>query len=185
MCEHSITTEEVGLLIDCGAFESFKVNATTLKNNIFVLQNYYQTVSGNDKLKETVSVPVLTNYKQDRKQERKMQYQIYGFYFDDDPFSQYRKQFKDCVNSNSPIEVNRNVEMILRIESINIRKTKKSVEMAIISASDSLSTVELIIYGKRYQMYQNQLKKDIIVHVNVTKNINGNFFVNKLEVLED
>ena len=75
--------------------------------------------------------------------------------------------------------------MILRIESINIRKTKKSVEMAIISASDSLSTVELIIYGKRYQMYQNQLKKDIIVHVNVTKNINGNFFVNKLEVLED
>ena len=63
--------------------------------------------------------------------------------------------------------------------------TKKSVEMAIISASDSLSTVELIIYGKRYQMYQNQLKKDIIVHVNVTKNINGNFFVNKLEVLED
>ena len=75
--------------------------------------------------------------------------------------------------------------MILRIDSINIRKTKKSVEMAIISASDSLSTVELIIYGKRYQMYQNQLKKDIIVHVNVTKNINGNFFVNKLEVLED
>ena len=75
--------------------------------------------------------------------------------------------------------------MILRIDSINIRKTKKSIEMAIISASDSLSTVELIIYGKRYQMYQNQLKKDIIVHVNVTKNINGNFFVNKLEVLED
>ena len=34
-------------------------------------------------------------------------------------------------------------------------------------------------------MYQNQLKKEIIVQVNVTKNINGNFFVNKLEVLED
>ena len=98
-----------------------------------------------------------------------------GFNIKYDVFKQYaeiKKKYK-TVNIDS-LELGSTMNILFRIDSFNVIKTKKGDEMAFITISDETSIIDGVLFPKVYETVKNDLEINLIalgtVHTERRKN---------------
>ena len=109
--------------------------------------------------------------------------ELYGFYLTNHPINFYKDKYDNIVDlCDVPKFFNKIIDTLVMIDKISIIKTKDKEEMAFITASDEIDTMEYVLFPKVYVNYKD-LKKNDIVKVNgkVERRNNYQIIVNEIE----
>ena len=94
-------------------------------------------------------------------EKRLIEKETYGFYISNHPSSSYQESVVKIENIKNYFD--KNINMILVVENINIFKTKKEENMASITSSDETGEIELIFFPKNYNLINNINEGDIVL----------------------
>jgi DNA polymerase-3 subunit alpha len=108
---------------------------------------------------------------------------LYGFYLTNHPVSFYKDKYDKIIDlCDIKNYFNKIIDTIVMIDKITIIKTKDKEEMAFITASDDVDTIEYVLFPKVYNEYKNLEKNDIIkVNGKVERRNNYQIIVNFIE----
>ncbi len=170
-------------LIYAGCFSNFSYNKKTLIENLDDLFNYAELNEDNT-IVETL-VPEMVIYDEFPKDELiDMEFRMFGFYLSEHPVSKYR------VNENTLEQLeklyNKEINVILKVNSIKEVVTKKNDVMAFFRGSDEYSVVDLVLFPKTYIKYNYVENGSIIRVFGVVEKRYDQYqiVVRKLDVLE-
>lgn len=158
-----INRKTITSLIEAGCFNEFNYNKNTLINNLDEILNYAE-LSKDIGLIE-IEKPELVIYEEYPKEYlASLELNTFGFYLNEDPISKY-KNVDDINSLNIPNLFDKRITIILKVNRIKEIVTKKNDVMAFIYASDEYGTVDLTIFPKVYEKY-NDIKVNDIVKFN-------------------
>lgn len=158
----SVNKKTLESLIDAGVFNSFGYNRHTLKENLDTIINYGELgdlLSDDDSLK-----PIINNYEEYSKKElMTLEKEIFGFYLSHHPVTEYRLKY----NNNVSLEqidsyFDKTINIILYVDQIKEINTKNNDKMLFITASDELSTIDVVVFPKVYNNINNIDIGDIV-----------------------
>ena len=109
--------------------------------------------------------------------------ELYGFYLTNHPISFYKDKYDNIVDICDVSKYfNKTIDTLVMIDKISTIKTKDKEEMAFITASDEIDTMEYVLFPKVYNEYTNLSKNDIIkVNGKVERRNNYQIIVNSIE----
>ena len=147
-------------LILAGCFNEMGYNENTLINNLDNIINYADLLKDAGMLE--LSPPELEKFP-DLTQEEKLNNQLvsYGFYLSEHPTNIYKNQ-EDIVTKDVKLYFDKNISIVLMINSIKEITTKKNDIMAFINAQDEFGSISLTLFPKTYKNYLFLKKKNII-----------------------
>lgn len=162
----SVNKKTIECLIDAGAFLCFEKSYATLKENLDSAINYATLVSDLDstllKDSELVIKPSLKRVEEKEIDERKREYDTFGFYISNHPSSKYQDQsilkLKDLTKKFDQF-----VKCIVVIESIRKIETKRKEPMAFLKCSDETASADFVIFNKVYPLLNKIAKNDIVL----------------------
>lgn len=183
----SVNKKTLESLIDSGVFNSFGYNRHTLKENLDAIINYGELgdlLSDDDSLK-----PIINEFEEYSKKElMALEKDIFGFYLSHHPVTEYRLKY----NNNVSLETidsyfDKNINIILYVDRIKEINTKKNDKMLFITASDELSTIDVVLFPKVYSSINNIDVGDII---EITGQVEKRFdkyqiIVSKINIIDD
>jgi len=150
-------------LIDAGVFNEFGLNKSTLHKNLDLLVNYASLIK--DLNPDYVDKPVLEivpEYTNSELMQRELA--VYGFYLSNHPITEYHLKYPKAITiKDIPNNFNRNIEILLYVDSIKEIETKKKDKMAFINGSDELNTSEVVMFPSVYEKNKNITNGDIIL----------------------
>ena len=164
-------------LIYAGALDCFKLNQTTLLNNMEKVLNY---ASLDD---DTLLKPSIIISKEEKIINKELE--LYGFYITNHPASKYIDQ-KYIKLNNINNYLFKNIIVVCLIENIKEIVTKKKEKMAFMKASDETGNVDLTVFPKVYNNIN--IKENNLVKINgqVVKRFDKiSIIVNNISKLED
>ena len=180
----SINKKVLISLIKAGCFSNLEYNENTLINNIDNIINYAEL--SKDAGMIDITPPELVPY-EDLTREEKIENQLtaFGFYISEHPVSTFRQQ-TDIETKNINLYYNKNISIVLLIDSIKEVTTKNNDIMAFVNASDEFSQISLTLFPKTYKQYNNINRKDIIkVYGRVERRFDKyQIIVNSLKILK-
>ena len=180
----SINKKVLISLIKAGCFANLEYNENTLINNIDNIINYAEL--SKDAGMIDITPPELVPY-EDLTREEKIENQLtaFGFYISEHPVSTFRQQ-TDIETKNINLYYNKNISIVLLIDSIKEVTTKNNDIMAFVNASDEFSQISLTLFPKTYKQYNNINRKDIIkVYGRVERRFDKyQIIVNSLKILK-
>lgn len=180
----SINKKVLISLIKAGCFANLEYNENTLINNIDNIINYAEL--SKDAGMIDITPPELVPY-EDLTREEKIENQLtaFGFYISEHPVSTFR-QPTDIETKNINLYYNKNISIVLLIDSIKEVTTKNNDIMAFVNASDEFSQISLTLFPKTYKQYNNINRKDIIkVYGRVERRFDKyQIIVNSLKILK-
>ena len=180
----SINKKVLISLIKAGCFSNLEYNENTLINNIDNIINYAEL--SKDAGMIDITPPELVPY-EDLTKEEKIENQLtaFGFYISEHPVSTFRQQ-TDIETKNINLYYNKNISIVLLIDSIKEVTTKNNDIMAFVNASDEFSQISLTLFPKTYKQYNNINRKDIIkVYGRVERRFDKyQIIVNSLKILK-
>ena len=169
-------------LIQANCFASLGYNQKTLINNLDNIINYAELAKdmGMIELEEPI-IDLFSEYSEDELIANQLS--IFGFYLSDHPTTKYRQN--NLTTAIIHKYFNKNLELVLYIDSIKEISTKNNDIMAFLNASDEYGSISLTLFPKTYQRYQNLNKNDIIrVSGKVEKRFDKyQIIVNNIQVL--
>lgn len=181
----SINKKVLISLIKAGCFENLGYNENTLINNLDNIINYAEIIKDAGMIELTP--PELIPYEDLTKEEKiNNQQLVFGFYLSEHPVNIYRQQ-NDIETKNINMYYNRNISLVLMIDSIKEITTKNNDIMAFINAQDEFGQISLTLFPKTYKQYNNDInRKDIIrVFGRVERRYDKyQVIVNSLKILE-
>ena len=180
----SINKKVLISLIKAGCFSNLEYNENTLINNIDNIINYAEL--SKDAGMIDITPPELVPYKYLTKEEKiENQLTAFGFYISEHPVSTFRQQ-TDIETKNINLYYNKNISIVLLIDSIKEVTTKNNDIMAFVNASDEFSQISLTLFPKTYKQYNNINRKDIIkVYGRVERRFDKyQIIVNSLKILK-
>ena len=162
----SVNKKTIECLIDAGAFLCFDKSYDTLKENIDSAINYATLVSDFDSTllanSDLVMKPSLKRVEDQEIDERKREYDTFGFYISNHPSSKY--QDKSILKLNHLIEkFDQYVKCIVVVESIRKIETKRKEPMAFLKCSDETASADFVIFNKAYPFLTSVSKNDIVL----------------------
>ena len=172
-------------LINAGCFNSLKVNAPTLLNNLDSIINYAELMKDAGILE--LSKPILIPRQDYTTEEILMnQLDIFGFYLSNHPTNHY-KVSSDIDTRFIAKNFDKNITLVLIIDNIKEVTTKKNDIMAFVTASDEFGKISLTLFPNTYKQYNSIKKKDIIrIYGHVEKRFDQyQIIVNSLKILND
>ena len=109
--------------------------------------------------------------------------ELYGFYLTNHPISFYKDKYDNITDiCDVPKYFNKTIDTLVMIDKISSIKTKDKEEMAFITASDEIDTMEYVLFPKVYSEYKDLKKNDIIkVNGKVERRNNYQIIVNNIE----
>ncbi len=147
------------MLINSSALKPFKVNNKTLINNLDIYMNYGKLY--ND-LEDFALIPEINKEDEyDISILRQNEINSYGFFITNHPASIYKAH--NIMKSNELRKnIFKNVICYVLIDYIKRIKTKKNEEMAFITGSDELGTMDFTIFPKDYYLIKNLKSNDLV-----------------------
>ena len=157
---NSVSQKVLISLIKSNCFSNLGYNQKTLINNLDTIINYAEIAKdvGLVDLEEPL-IDEFSNYSKEELIENQLS--VYGFYLSSHPVSVYKKNH-DLSTQNIKEYFNKNITIILYIESIKEVFTKNNDVMSFITASDEYGSISLTMFPKTYKQYNNIKKYDII-----------------------
>ena len=169
-------------LILIGCFDSFNINRKTLIENLDIIYNYIELGS------DSVLKPELVIYDEYTKKELiKFEFEIFGFYLNNNPITEYRKDNNIKITlSNATSYMTRVIDVIVFINEIKEIRSKKNEKMCFVKLSDDFSTIDGVIFNNAYNEIPNIKVNDIVKVRGKIESRKGKtqIIVNKLELLD-
>ena len=183
----SVNKKTLESLIDAGIFSEFGYNRHTLKENLDTIINYGEL---GDLLSEDESLkPIINEYEEYSKKElMALEKEMFGFYLSHHPITECRLKYNNNVSLESiDSYFDKNINIILYVDRIKEINTKKNDRMLFITASDELSTIDVVLFPKVYNTVDNIDIGDII---EITGQVEKRFdkyqiIVNKINVIDE
>ena len=132
--------------------------------------------------------PNINKYTEYTKKElTNMEYEVYGFYINNNPIGEYRKELNKN-NSLSSISnfMNRRIEVIASIDDIKEILTKNNDKMCFVKVSDTYTSVDIVIFSNEYKRIPKINNNDIILITGKVARRNGKdqIIVNEIKIIE-
>ncbi len=178
-----ISDKDIISLIEAGCLDDLGYNRATMINNLEETKRYTKLIykvdgSFDESLAEK---PLLDLYSTNKLNELEKEISYYGLSFDNSYLNTIRKKYPRCAYTTSDIRVDQSCCMILKIENVDVKKTKTGDKVAFVSASDEYGAIELVVFAKEYAQFAYLLVKDIIIYVEAKKSSKGNFIVSSIK----
>lgn len=163
---HSINKKTIEALIDAGAFLGFEKSYETLKENIDSAINYATLVSDLDgslmKDIDIVMKPTLKRVEDKTTDERKREYDTFGFYLSNHPASKYNS--KEITKlENIEVKFDKFIKCVVIVENIRQIETKKKEPMAFIHGSDETGSRDFVVFANVFPLLNGIQKNDLIL----------------------
>ena len=155
----NVSSNVLETLIKANCFRSFNLSQKTLDDNLDLIINYSELGSLlDDDLK-----PVLNNNScYDKKTLMQRELEVFGFYLTEHPLSIYRHDYKLKI-SDLKNYFAKTVNIIVLIDKIKTVLTKNNEKMLFITGSDEESTIDIVVFPKKYR---NDLKVGSVYLIN-------------------
>ena len=158
----SVNRKTIESLIDASAFSSFGLNKATLHNNIDKIINYADIAVDDTVLKPEIDI--IKEY--EKKDILAKENEIFGFYLSSHPITDYKLRYPDTINIQNINEYfDKNIDVLIYIDSLREVQTKTKETMLFISASDEINSIDVVLFPRVYEKY-SKIKKDDILLVN-------------------
>ena len=145
----SINKKVIIALIECGAFDEFKLNKKAYIENIDEIINYATLCR--DLATTLVEVPQFETIDDfTDKEEINNEIKNYGFYLSHHPVTKFDRSTLVTLN-NIAAFFNRAITSILFIEDVKTIKTKNNDKMSFVKLSDEFNTIEGILFPEQYK----------------------------------
>ena len=146
----TITSKNLENLIKAGAFSSFGYSRKTLICNLDEIINYGEI--GN-LISDSSLKPTLTLYDEYESTElMKNELGVYGFYLSKHPVTEYKLKYQNIIDLEKIEDYfDKNVSIIIYVDSIREINTKNNEKMAFINGSDEIDKIEIIVFPKVYK----------------------------------
>ncbi|MBQ2946445.1 MAG: DNA polymerase III subunit alpha [Bacilli bacterium] len=181
----SVTRKTLESLIYAGVFDNFGYNKNTLINNLDSIINYGELIKDLDK--EFALQPEIISYEEYTKKElMEQELNVFGFYLTNNPITEIKLKYKNIVNlSEISSYFDKNINTIVYVDRLKETTTSKGDKMCFISGSDEISTVDVVLFPKVYEKYNNIKQGDIVfIKGKVEKRFDKNqVVVNSIEKL--
>ena len=151
----SVNKKTVESLIFAGCFDTFGYNRNTLYSNLDVLLNYGE-IGGILEHDESLK-PVIDEVEEfSRKDLLLNELSVFGFYLSGHPTLDYKIKYPNLANINNlNLYFDKNIETIIYVDRIKEINTKNNEKMVFITGSDELNTVDIVLFPRIYQQYNN------------------------------
>ena len=159
----SVNKKVVVALIECGAFDEFKINRKQIINNMDEVINYVTLCKD---LSITLDNPPTLEEIEDFNDKELVQNEIknYGFYLSFHPVTKYDRSnsitlehFKDYFDKT--------ITTILYVESVKTIKNKNNEKMSFVRLSDEFNVIEGVIFSNEYKRL-GEIEKNNIYKIN-------------------
>ena len=144
-------------LIMAGAFDEFKLNRSTIKENLHKIIEYA-------KLKNSIGIeepPILTIVKDNRIKVLEEEKLVLGVYLSMHPIALIKRNFDQRITNISELQnyINRPVQVIMALSRVKVIVDKKGEEMCFIEGYDETGNVEgKVNFRDKLSLVINQAK---------------------------
>jgi len=164
----SVNKKTIECLIDSGAFYKMEPSYETLKENIDSAINYATLLNDldsslmKDLTESLVMKPALKKSEKEVEDERKREFETFGFYLSNHPASKYNDKNITKLE-NIAQKFDQYIKCIVLIEQIRVIETKKKEAMAFIEASDETKNSDFVAFPKIYPQLNGLKKNDLVL----------------------
>ena len=160
----SVTRKTIESLIYAGVFDSFGYNKKTLISNLDSIINYGELIKDLDR--EYALEPEIEKVEEySSKELLEQELNVFGFYLTNNPVTQFKIKNNNIINLNE-IEnyFDKVINIICYVDKVKEVTTSKGEKMLFITGSDELSDVDIVIFPKVYNKF-NDVKSGNIVKI--------------------
>lgn len=151
------------MLVYAGALDEFNIPR---KQMILEYDKSLEIANFGELFKEQLSAHTFSDEEYTFEEISKFEKNALGFNFKFDIFKQYsdvKKKYKTVdICSLQDVAVGSYVNLLFRIDSFNVIKTKKGEEMAFVTMSDDTGVIDGVLFPKQYSMIEKDLEIDKI-----------------------
>ena len=162
LTEININKKTIESLIYASCFDSFGYNKNTLLTNLdnllnfaFVAKGLTQDLIEHPRIEEQEELP--------RDELMAKEKELFGFYLSYHPTTKYKDKYKVININDVKNYIGRVIDTIVLVEKIKTHKDKKGNDMAFITGSDELESIEYIAFSKEYETIKTLNKGDILL----------------------
>ena len=181
----SVTRKTLESLIYAGVFDSFGYNKNTLITNLDSIINYGELIKDLDR--EFALPPEIIIYEEyTNKELMEQELNVFGLYLTNNPITEIKLRYNNIVNLNEISSYfDKNISIVVYVDKIKEVNTSKGDKMGFISGSDEISTVDIVLFPKIYEKYNDiKLGDMLLVKGKVEKRFDKNqIVVNSMEKL--
>lgn len=150
-----LNSKMIDSLIMAGAFDEFKLNRSTIKENLHKIIEYTQ-------LKNSVGIeepPILTIVKDNRIKVLKEEKLVLGVYLSMHPIALIKRNFDQGIINISDLQnyINKPVRVIIALSRVKIIVDKKGEEMCFIEGYDETGNVDGVVFANSFQVLKRIL----------------------------
>ena len=150
LTEIGINKKTFEILTYSSCFDSFGVNKKTIIENIDNLLNFSFIAKGMPK--DMIEEPYLEEFEEyDSSFLMNKEKELFGFYLSYHPTTKYKDKYNVTNLIDLRKHINKVVDVIVLVEKIKVHKDKKGLDMAFITGSDEVTSIELIVFSEEYQ----------------------------------
>ena len=141
-------------LIDAGALDDFGFNHHTLKENLDIIINYSEI---GDLIDDDSLKPEIKYYEEYNTQDLlAFEKEAYGFYLTRHPVMDLKQQYENIIDLDKiNLYFDKNINVIVYAEKIKEVDIKNNDKMAFIDGSDEVSKIDIVLFPKIYQKYND------------------------------
>ena len=162
LVEKGINKKTIESLIYASCFDTFGYNKNTLLTNLDNLLNFAFIAKGlTSDLIEHPSINVVEELTKDELMAKEKE--LFGFYLSYHPTTKYKDKYKVTNINDVNKHLGKIIDVIGLVDKIKVHKDKKGNNMAFITISDELDSIELIAFSDQYESISNLNKGDILL----------------------
>ncbi|MDO4963255.1 MAG: DNA polymerase III subunit alpha [bacterium] len=158
----SVTSKTLESLIYAGVFSSFNYNKKTLITNLDSIINYGELIKDLDR-NYVLEPEIIRVDEYSKKELLNQELEVFGMYLTDNPITDLKLKYKNITNLNL-LELNfdKIINVIVYVDKVKEVTTSKSDKMSFISGSDEVSNIDIVLFPKIYEKYNDIVKGDIL-----------------------
>ena len=162
LTEVGINKKTIELLTYSSCFDSFGYTKKTIIENLDNLLNFAFIAKGMPKdMIEHPSIEEFDEY--DSSFLMNKEKELFGFYLSYHPTTKYKDKYNVTNLNELDKHINKIVDVIVLVEKIKVHKDKTGSDMAFITGSDEVSSIELIAFKDEYKEIKDLDKGNILL----------------------
>ncbi len=183
LTEIGINKKIIESLIYASCFDCFGYNKKTIIDNLENLLTFAFISKGlKQDMIEKPKIEIKEEF--DKSEIMSKEKELFGFYLSYHPTIKYKDQYKVVNLIDLKNYIGKMVDIIILVEKIKIHKDKLGNDMAFISGTDELESIDVIAFSKEYQNIKQLEKGNILlVEGKVEKRNNIQLIMEKSKII--
>lgn len=162
LTEIGLGKKTIELLTYASCFDSFGINKQTIIENLDNLLNFAFIAKGMPK--DLIEQPSIEEYPEyDSSFLMNKEKELFGFYLSYHPTTKYKDKYKVTNLNELDKHINKVVDVIVLVEKIKVHQDKLGNDMAFITGSDEVTSIELIAFKDEYNNIKDLEKGNILL----------------------